>query len=163
MVSMIGQPLLLEWQTDADRHTLRPLHGHITAAQLLAVNGGFARYGFVVEPALAWLSQRNDSWVFQGKNILDIVQEVILETAGTGAMTVREALDKRDVYQQQSQLTQPHQSDLDFVHDLLLANGLTYLFEHQADPGGATLGSHTLIITDESATRPVVRPRFVDR
>ena len=62
LISMIGQPLLLEWQTDADRRTLRPLHGHITAAQLLAVNGGFARYGFVVEPALAWLSQRNDSW-----------------------------------------------------------------------------------------------------
>ena len=149
LAQMIGQPLLLEWQTDADRHTLRPLHGHITAAQLLAVNGGFARYGFVVEPALAWLAQRHDSWVFQGKNILDIVQEVIAETAGPGAMRVREALDKRDVYQQQSQLTQPHQSDLDFVHALLLSNGLTYLFEHTADPGGATLGSHTLVITDQ--------------
>ncbi|HEY9099247.1 MAG TPA: type VI secretion system Vgr family protein, partial [Thiobacillus sp.] len=151
LVSMIGQPLLLEWQTDADRSTLRPLHGHITAAQLLAVNGGFARYGFVVEPALAWLAQRCDSWVFQGKNILDIVQEVITETAGTGAMTVREALDKRDLYQQQSQLIQQQQSDLEFVHELLLSNGLTYLFEHQADPGGATLGSHTLVITDQQA------------
>ena len=56
-----------------------------------------------------------------------------------------------DVYQQQSQLTQPHESDLDFVHALLLSNGLTYLFEHQADPGGATLGSHTLVITDQQA------------
>ncbi len=149
LVALIGQPLLLEWQTDADRASRRPLHGHITAAQLLAVNGGFARYGLIVEPALAWLAQRRDSWVFQGKNVLDIVHEVIAETAGAGALSVREAIENREAYLQQSQLTQAHQSDLDFVHDLLLANGLTYLFEHEADPTGATLGRHTLVITDQ--------------
>ncbi|HEY9100115.1 MAG TPA: hypothetical protein VIN38_14705 [Thiobacillus sp.] len=48
---------------------------------LIKLNGCFVLYGFVVGPALARLAQRYDSWVFQGKNILDIVHEVIAETA----------------------------------------------------------------------------------
>jgi len=152
LTALIGQPLLLEWQTDAHRSTLRPLHGQITQARLLAANGGFARYQLIVEPALAMLAWRRDSWVFQDASVIDILTELLTDYQARAqlAMDFRFDLADRSVYRPQSYRIQYQESDLAFFCRLLAEEGLTFYFEHTGDPTAPLLGGHTLVITDRS-------------
>lgn len=67
---LLGEPVLLQWQTDGSNGTagahggnaiqgmldsaqaVRPLHGHVTRCERLGSNGGLARYRLRIEP---WL------------------------------------------------------------------------------------------------------------
>src|SRR5690606_38176734 len=86
--ALLGQPVLLELLT-ADSHTdLRPFHGHVTAFEREGSNGGLARYRLVVEPWLAFLRQRVDSYVFQDKTVMEIVEDVFADYAEAGALVL---------------------------------------------------------------------------
>ncbi|WP_459040864.1 contractile injection system protein, VgrG/Pvc8 family, partial [Stenotrophomonas sp. PSU-St83] len=71
---LIGQGALLQMQ-QADG-SLRPLHGRITAAERLGSNGGLARYRLRLQPWLAFLSQRVDSYVFHDRTVVEIVEDI---------------------------------------------------------------------------------------
>ena len=119
---------------------------------MLAANGGFARYQFIVEPALAMLAWRRDSWVFQDASVIDILAELLADYQGRAqlAMDFRFDLADRSVYRPQSYRIQYQESDLAFFCRLLAEEGLTFYFDHQADPAAPLLGGHTLVITDRS-------------
>ncbi len=152
LAPLIGQPALLEWQTDASRSVRRPIHGQIMQARLLAANGGFARYQLTIEPALAMLAFRRDSWVFQSASVIDILTELLTDYQSSGqlAMHFRFDLADRAVYRANSYRIQYQESDLHFFNRLLAEEGLYYYFEHNGDAANALLGSHTLVITDQS-------------
>lgn len=102
--ALLGQPVLLELLT-ADSHTdLRPFHGHVTAIEREGSNGGLARYRLVVEPWLAFLRQRVDSYVFQDKTVMEIVEDVFADYAEAGALVPawRWELTDRGVYAKRS-------------------------------------------------------------
>ncbi len=154
---LIGQPILLELQTDQSRDTLRPFHGHVTAAVAIGSNGGMARYRLTVQPWLAFLGAGRDSAVFQDMNVLDIVQSIFTDyqntLQGAGKLQPLWRLDVQDtsVYPQRSLTTQYQESDLQFVERLLLEEGLFYWFEHSGQ-------DHTLVIADHnSAFKPLQR------
>jgi len=152
LTPLIGQPALLEWQTDAHRSVLHPIHGQIMQARLLGANGGFARYQLVVEPALAMLAFRRDSWVFQSASVIDILTELLTDYQGSGKLAMHFRFDLADsaVYRPNSYRIQYQESDLHFFSRLLAEEGLYYYFEHSGDPTNALLGSHTLVITDQT-------------
>ena len=144
---LLGQPVLLELLTADSRTDLRPFHGHVTAFKRDGSNGGLARYRLVVEPWLAFLRQRVDSYVFQDKTVVEIVEDVFADYAEAGALVPawRWELADRSVYAKRSLTTQYAESDHAFLQRLLAEEGIFHWFEHACDAASDTLGRHTLV------------------
>ncbi len=160
--TLLGQPALLELLTQASRDDLRPWHGHITQATLLGSDGGLARYRLVIEPWLAFAGHRHDAWVFQGRTVPEIIEEVFADYQAQGRLQPRWRWDLADpgAYPQRSLCIQYQESDLAFVQRLLREEGLFCWWEHEGDAGSPALGSHTLVIADHNgAIAPNPQPR----
>ena len=162
---LLGQPGLLELLTQQSRTDLRCWHGHITEARLLGSDGGLARYLLVIEPWLAFLNQRRDSWVFQGQTVMEIFEEVFADYAGQGRLVPAWRWDLADpgVYPQRSLCTQYAETDLGFLRRLALEEGFLLWWEHEGDAGSPNLGKHTLVIGDHNgafASNPQARVRY---
>src|SRR5690606_26817612 len=145
-----GAPALLEVLTADSRTELRPFHGHVTACELLGGNGGLARYRLVLEPWLAFLGQRLDSYVFQDMSVVEIVEDIFADYAQAGALVPawRWDLADRGVYPKRSLTTQYEETDLDFLHRLLADEGIFYWFEHEGAKDDDTLGRHVMVLAD---------------
>lgn len=161
--SLLGQPVRLDLQTGLSRIERRPFHGHITAISHLGANGGFARYRLIVEPWLAFLGHNRDSFVFQQRSVVEIIDAVFERWVGQGALAPAWRWDLADParYPKRGTTTQYQESDLAFVRRLLAEEGLFCWFEHAADDS-AGFGRHTLVIADHNAAftdnrQPVVR------
>ena len=139
--TLLGRPVLLELLC-ADSPVRRPFHGHVTAFEQLGSNGGLARYRLRVEPWLAFLRERVDSYVFQDRSVIAIVEDVFADYAESGALAPAWRWDLEDtaVYPVRSLTTQYQESDFAFVERLLADEGLFYWFEHEGAPGDDTLG-----------------------
>ncbi len=72
-----GQPARLELQTAASHDVLHPFHGHLTQITQQGADGGFGRYRLIIEPWLAFLGYNRDSYLFQDKSVIDIVDELL--------------------------------------------------------------------------------------
>ncbi|WP_159096125.1 type VI secretion system Vgr family protein, partial [Xanthomonas fragariae] len=149
---LLGQPVLLELLTAESRTALRPFHGHVTAFERLGSNGGLARYRLTIEPWLALLGQRVDSYVFQDLSVVEIVESVFADYAEQGALAPawRWELADRRVYAKRSLTTQYEETDLAFVQRLLAEEGIYVWFAHAGDAGSECLGSHTLVLSDHN-------------
>ena len=152
LAELPGQPVLLELLTAASRTRLRPFHGHVTVFERIGSNGGLARYRLVIEPWLAMLRHRVDSYVFQDMTAVEIVESVFADYAGQGALAPAWRWDLADpaVYRKRSLVTQYEESDLAFVERLLAEEGLFYWFEHAGAAGDESLGAHTLVVADHN-------------
>lgn len=93
--SLLGQPVLLELMTTGLMDAPRSFHGHVTAAELLGANGGFARYHLVIEPWTALLGVGRDSRVFQDKTVFDILETVFRSYGGKGRLVPAWRFDMR--------------------------------------------------------------------
>ena len=149
--ALLGKPVLLELLC-ADSPVRRPFHGHVAAFEQLGSNGGLARYRLRVEPWLAFLRERVDSYVFQERSVIDIVEDVFADYAGAGALVPawRWELQDRAAYPVRSLATQYQESDFAFIQRLLCDEGLFYWFEHSGAAADETLGRHTLVIADHN-------------
>ncbi|MEZ0470329.1 type VI secretion system Vgr family protein [Luteimonas salinilitoris] len=147
---LLGQPVLLELLTADSRTRLRPFHGHVTAFERLGSNGGLARYRLVLEPWLAFLRQRVDSYVFQDMTVLEIVEDVFADYAEAGALAPAWRWELADcgVYARRSLTTQYEESDFAFLRRLLAEEGIFGWFEHAGDVAADTFGEHTLVLAD---------------
>ncbi|WP_370682135.1 type VI secretion system Vgr family protein [Comamonas sp. GB3 AK4-5] len=153
--SLLGKAVRLDIQTAESQP--RVWHGHVTGFELQASNGGFARYRLRVEPWLAFLRWRQDSFLFQQRSVVDIADSLFADYQGSEGMDVawRWALADAAVYPKRGTTTQFHESDLAFLTRLLAEEGVYYWFEHQATETGsaqgdanAYLGRHTLVLAD---------------
>ncbi|MEO5795082.1 MAG: type VI secretion system tip protein VgrG [Rhodoferax sp.] len=153
---LIGQPVLLQLQTDVDgsdgQPGLRPLHGHVTHAELAGANGGLARYHLTIEPWLAFLAYRRDSALYQDMAVPDILASIFGDYQGQGTLNPQWRLDLQDpaIYRPRSLTTQYQESDLAFISRLMAEEGLFAWIEHQGDPDSPSLGAHTLVIADHN-------------
>ncbi|WP_253185417.1 type VI secretion system Vgr family protein, partial [Xanthomonas oryzae] len=137
---LLGQPVLLELLTAESHTALRPFHGHVTAFERLGSNGGLARYRLRVEPWLALLAQRVDSYVFQDMSVVEIAESVFADYAGQGALAPawRWELSDRSTYARRSLTTQYEETDFAQDADDLFF-GKTLL--HVQSPRGRELDS----------------------
>lgn len=149
--ALLGQPVRLDLLTQQSRTALRPLHGHVTRFERLGANGGLARYRLVVEPWLAFLRHRRDSFLFQDMSVVEVVDSVFGDYRGQGKLVPewRWALADAAAYPRRSVVAQYEESDFDFVARLLAEEGLFYFFEHEAADGD-TFGTHRLVIADRN-------------
>lgn len=151
--SLMGQPVLLQLQSGAGVGVFEPWHGHVTQAALLGSDGGLARYRLVVQPWLAFLEHRQDSFVFNGLSVVQIIESVFADYAGQGTLRPQWRWDLLDpsVYAQRSLCMQYQESDLAFVQRLMREEGLFCFWECTGASGsGPEAGSHTLVIADHN-------------
>jgi len=121
----------------------RAWHGLCTEAAWLGADGGVARYRLRLEPALALLALRRDSYIFQDKNARDIVTELLADYPQVAFdFDITQDLPARAI------CTQYRESDLDFFIRLLASEGLSWRFEHEP------AGRHRLVIFDSRAIAP---------
>jgi uncharacterized protein involved in type VI secretion and phage assembly len=126
---LLGQPVEIRLLlADGDE---RVMAGIVTQAKQLGGDGGFARYGLLVEPALATLSHRMNSRVFQDKSVPQIVAAVLEEHIAANTVFARSfAVDdqlSRD-YPTRSYCLQYRESDFAFIARLLAEEGISYRF-----------------------------------
>ena len=142
----IGEELTLGLlQPDGSR---RAWHGLCTGAAWLGADGGLARYRLRLEPALALLDLRRDSYVFQDKNARDIVTELLADYPQVQFdFDLTQDLPARPI------CTQYRESDLAFFVRLLASEGLNWRFEHEAT-GNSGQARHRLVIFDSRARAP---------
>lgn len=149
LAKLLGAPVLVELLTADSRTDLRPFHGHVTAVEREGSNGGLARYHLTLEPWLAFLRYRQDSYAFHDATVVDIVEQVFgYYKKGVVVPAWRWELADRSLYKKRSLTSQYQESDYAFVTRLLAEEGIFYWFEHKGDNASATLGSHTLVLAD---------------
>lgn len=151
---LLGQPALLELLTAPPGMNLRPFHGHITRAQLLGANGGFARYSLTIEPWCAFMAHGRDSRIFQNKTVFEILDAIFQGWQSLGKLVPAWRYDivDRTVYPVRSLTCQYQESNLAFAERLMSEEGLFYYFEHSAAADSPQLGSHTLVIADHNGS-----------
>lgn len=147
---LIGQPVLLELML-ADG-SWRPWHAHVAEFGLMGADGGLARYRLLLQPWLALLAHRQDSWVFQHMSVPEIIDEVLGDHMGQGALmpSWRWALEDPASWPQRSLCIQYQESDLAFIERLMREEGLIAWFEHQGQADEPGLGAHTLVLADHN-------------
>ncbi|CAN7575058.1 type VI secretion system Vgr family protein [Duganella sp. LjRoot269] len=149
----IGEELTVTLlQADGSR---RAWHGICTEAAWLGADGGTARYRLLLEPALALLRLRRDSYIFQDKNAKDIVTELLADYP-----QLRFEFDVTQTLAPRAVCTQYRESDLEFFQRLLASEGLSWRFEHdQAEADGQSADGqarHRLVIFDSKAEAPAM-------
>lgn len=147
---LIGQPVLLELML-ADG-SWRPWHAHVAEFGLMGADGGLARYRLLLQPWLALLAHRQDSWVFQHMSVPEIIDEVLGDHMGQGALmpSWRWALEDPASWPQRSLCIQYQESDRAFIERLMREEGLIAWFEHQGQADEPGLGAHTLVLADHN-------------
>ena len=155
LTALLGQPARLDLQTAQSRTAHRPFHGHISRAERLGANGGFARYRLLIEPWLAFLDRNTDNYLFQDKSVVEIVDELLNDWHGRGKLVPAWRWDLADsaLYPKRGMTVQYQESDLAFLKRLLAEEGLFCWFEH-AQTEGESLGKHTLVIADHNGAFP---------
>ncbi len=142
--------------------TYSPWHGYVTQAAQLGSDGGLARYRLTMGPWLAWLALRHDSFVFQDKTALEIVEDVFADYPAA-QWRLQVGADTLANLRKRSLCTQYRESDLAFVSRLLAQEGLHYWFEHLGDDDGADadsqgLARHVMVIADAAVERTDLGP-----
>jgi type VI secretion system secreted protein VgrG len=145
----------------------RAWHGYCTETAWLGADGGTARYRLRLEPFLAFLHIRRDAFIFQDKDVRQIITELLADYPQANVVwDITQALAIRPI------CTQYRESDLAFFTRILASEGLSFRFEHEQDQtqdaGNSRASSpasasntgnnahtrHTLIIFDSQAVIP---------
>ncbi len=122
--SLIGEELTLRLLL-ADGST-RAWHGQLTGASALGSDGGLARYRLHLQPWLATLALRRDSFVYANKSVRDILDDIFADhLRAHWRFDVSQNLAVRPT------CVQYRESDLDFLRRLLAQEGLSWRFEHE--------------------------------
>jgi type VI secretion system secreted protein VgrG len=142
---LMAQPVTLQLQTQASRDDRRIFHAHVTAFEKLGSNGGLTRYRLELQPWLAFLAHRRDTYHYHDCSVFDILDEVFSDYIQAGSLRAdwRYDVAQRADYPVRSLTTQWEETDLAFVERLLAEEGLFYWFEHNLD-------RHTLVIADHA-------------
>lgn len=133
--------------------THRSWHGYCTQAAWLGADGGLARYRLTLTPFLSFLALRTDAYIFQNKDALAVVAELMADYPQANVrMDVTQALPVRPI------CTQYQESDLAFLTRLLATEGLSWRFEHEQtafqspSQGQVPHAKHCLVIFDAASS-----------
>lgn len=124
----------------------RHLHGTLFRFEYIEQQPRYTTYELTLGPLLSRLSFRQDSRIFQNKDTLTIVKEV-LEEAGIPSSWVEDKTSA--TYNPRKYCVQYRESDLAFVSRLLEEDGIFYYFKHEAKKHILVLGD------DEGAYSPM--------
>jgi type VI secretion system secreted protein VgrG len=148
LAAFIGEEITLGLlQPDGAR---RSWHGLCVDAEWLGADGGLARYRLHLQPALALLGLRRDSYIFQDKDARDLITELLADYPQVVfELDVSQQLAVRPIW------TQYRESDLEFLQRVLAAEGLSWRFEHdQGEDSEQQHSRHKVVFFDSAAALP---------
>lgn len=101
--------------------------------------GRYAKYRIELRPWLWFLSLRRNCWIFQGKSVQEIINELLQRYPSAPAVEWRISPPRK----KREYCVQYRESDLDFFSRLLEEEGIHYWFEHSRDKAVLVLGNGT--------------------
>lgn len=123
----LGKPAALAVLEDGE--LLRRFHGLVTAGEYVKETPAGHHYKLKIEPWTYYLAQNRQMAIYQDKNAVEIIKEVI---EGAGVQDVDYTrLSKPRV--KRSYTVQYRESDFAFVSRLMEEEGIYYFFQHDAD------------------------------
>ncbi|MEX1367462.1 MAG: type VI secretion system tip protein TssI/VgrG [Nannocystaceae bacterium] len=123
---LVGARLSLSCQRGDDE---RLVHGIVMRAGYLGTYHDRLHLRLEVGPSLARLGLGQRSRVFQGKSVVQIVEEVVADAFGMDERTIDTSRLRRS-YEELDYCVQLRESDLGFVDRILAREGIGYAFEH---------------------------------
>lgn len=116
----------------------RTVHGLVCQVEYIGSSSSYALYELILVPQIWVLQQRATCRIFQQKTTPQILAAV-LDDAGLKSYY---RIDLNAAYTPRDYCTQYGETDLDFIHRLMEADGIIYFFDDT--PG------HMLVLTDRS-------------
>lgn len=101
--------------------------------------GRYVKYRIELRPWLWFLGLRRNCWIFQGKSVQEIIDELIQRYPSAPALEWRIVPPRK----KREYCVQYRESDLDFFSRLLEEEGIHYWFEHSHDKAVLVLGNGT--------------------
>ncbi|MQP64863.1 type VI secretion system tip protein VgrG [Niveispirillum sp. SYP-B3756] len=144
LAGLVGRPVVVSVRSgagDYDRH----FHGYVANACYRGRDFAADQFHYELDmvPWLWFLSRRSDSRIFQGRNAIEIAQEIFRELGFSDVEVTLESQPPVRPY-----CVQYRESDLDFLSRLWEEDGIHYFFRHEAD-------RHVLVLADgPSAHQP---------
>ena len=135
--SLIGKPALL---TIEGVVTPRHVHGFVCQVEYIGDTRRHVLYELTVVPWIWRLQQRASCRIFQQQTTPQILARVL---EGVGITRTQFRLDLRASYAPRDYCVQYGETDLDFMHRLMEADGIIYYFEHDES-------RHLLVLTDRA-------------
>ncbi|TDY22476.1 Rhs element Vgr protein [Paraburkholderia sp. BL6665CI2N2] len=153
--AMIGRPLTVAIQLEGMSGVagpswmsnigcgMREISGIVTSARFVEQQDRQSHYRLTLQPGLSLAGQRSDYRIFQRKNVIDIIREVLRIYPFSCAWRTSRIYPRLD-YQ-----VQYGETDLNFVQRLMAENGIYWFFEHSK-------GYHRMVFVDHvGAHKPV--------
>ncbi|MFY9270508.1 MAG: type VI secretion system tip protein TssI/VgrG [Candidatus Manganitrophaceae bacterium] len=134
--AVVGRPGLFTFRGPGGN---RFLHGMVKVFRQVGRKGQFTLYQAELVPAIERLSYRAASRIFQYKSIPEILRQV-LNDGGIPSDQYRFSLKKS--YEPREYVVQYRESDLSFLHRLMVQYGIFFLFEHTEE-------KHIMVIGDD--------------
>lgn len=140
----------------SDGENKRVFNGYvkrIRAGEIFATVGGAAqgarlrRYELEVVPWLWFLSQTQDSRVFQDKSVVEIIEEILADHQATSEGNWDVATHIVNNHPKRNICIQYQETDFDFISRLMEEEGIFYYFRHEVEDSGE--GKHTWVICDD--------------
>jgi len=125
IVSLLGQDAMLEISRGT---SVRRVCGVIREVREADMPDA-ATTRLAIVPALALLSLRRDTRIFQDKSVPEILEEVL--ASALGAYGREASLELEGTYPKRELCVQYQESDLDFVQRLMEEEGISYAFDHE--------------------------------
>ena len=126
--------------------TLRHFNGYVTEFRLIKADGGYAWYGMVLEPWLAFTKLRKNCAVFLERTVMEITEEIFNQYPQRDWK-----LELYNQYEPLSCAIQYEETDHNHLHRRWEDLGLHYWYEHRAD-------GHTLRIGDMTQMQRPIEP-----
>ncbi len=132
---VIGKTMSVSVQ--ADNSSTRRFHGYVTAFSNAGAAGGYQLYEVELRPWLWLLDHSRDCFIFQGKTVLQILEDIFKTKNGFDDFRIK----CQRSYQVREYCVQYRESDFSFANRLMEQEGIYYYFEHEES-------KHTLVLED---------------
>lgn len=143
--------------------SVRVFHGMVASSLQLGSDGALTRYRLTLVSWMQRLTQRRDNYVFQDKNVLEIIEEVLRDYPyASYRFDVKTPLPQRSVTMQY------RESDFDFIARLLAEEGLNFYFAHDEeaqenpdDDEHSVHARHRFVVFDDNAFLPACAQHLI--
>jgi type VI secretion system secreted protein VgrG len=144
-LDLTAQDLLgkqVTWQIQQDAQPIRYFNGFITQCNAGAViQHNYRSYTVTISPWLWFLTQTQNSQIFQNKSIPEIIKQVF-DNYGFSAY---QSSGLKRSYEKLEYCVQYNESAYHFIARLMEQEGIFYYFKHEQD-------KHSLILADDNST-----------
>jgi type VI secretion system VgrG family protein len=164
--TLIGRPATLHIRRGNNGDVQRDINGLVSRFLFLGYSGNITAYYVELVPSIWYLTQRQQSRIFQDMTVLEIIEDVLKEDAEyTEILYDLNSLWEREKYKKREFCVQYRESDFDFISRLMEEEGIFFFFKHHKEPVDSSVPpaqrpypyKHTLVLgNDPTCYRDII-------